>query len=187
MTSWLGPFGPGFLRTLRENSRRYSVLQRSMEAQQRGGSQDDRRTDQPPRADEEPTPSGDDPIRQAKIGCTFSGTIEDQQLLLDEHRFGHHGTRAAGTGEADDRCQQMQKKDGEIAHTIILATPHNPQNGRELAIRHAHSHNSGPFHAFALCRPVPLLAGLCCSQRARKGQPFATDLHPSSPHQEPLY
>ena len=68
MTSWLGPFGPGFVRTLAENSRRYS------------------------------------------------GPIEDQQLLLDEHGFGDHRARAAGTGKSGDRHQQMQKKDGQIAH-----------------------------------------------------------------------
>jgi hypothetical protein len=114
----------------REQQAIFPVLQRSMEAQKREGSQDDRRTDQPPRADEEPTHSDDDPIREAKIGCTFSGTIEDQQLLPDEHGFGHNGTCAAGTGEADDRRQQMQQKDDEIAHAMILATLHNPKNGR---------------------------------------------------------
>jgi hypothetical protein len=32
--------------------------------------------------------------------------------MLDEHRFGHDGTRAAGTGKAGNRRQQMQKQDG---------------------------------------------------------------------------
>jgi len=36
-------------------------------------------------------------------------------LALDEHGFGHHGTRAAGTREPGDGRQQMQKKDGQIA------------------------------------------------------------------------
>jgi hypothetical protein len=35
--------------------------------------------------------------------------------VLDEHGFGHHGTRAAGTDEPGDRRHQMQKEDGEIA------------------------------------------------------------------------
>ena len=43
-------------------------------------------------------------------------TIEDQQLVLDEHRFGYHGTGAAGTGEPGDGCKQVQKKNGQIAH-----------------------------------------------------------------------
>jgi hypothetical protein len=41
----------------------------------------------------------------------------DQQLVLDEHRFGHDGTGAARTGDPSDCRNQMQKKDGEIAHT----------------------------------------------------------------------
>jgi hypothetical protein len=87
-----------------------------MEPQERGGFQDDRGTDQPARAHEERTHAGDDTISEAEMGCTFPGTIEDHQLLLDEHGFGHDGTRAAWTGEPGDRRQQMEKKDGQIAH-----------------------------------------------------------------------
>jgi hypothetical protein len=36
--------------------------------------------------------------------------------LLDEHGFGYHGTRAAGTGKSGDGRQQMEKKDGQIPH-----------------------------------------------------------------------
>jgi hypothetical protein len=48
------------------------------------------------------------------------GEAQDQHLLLDEHGFGHHGPGAAGTGEAGDCRQQMQKKDGQIAHRTML-------------------------------------------------------------------
>jgi hypothetical protein len=51
--------------------------------------------------------------------------------VLDEHRFGHHGTGAAGTGEPGDGCQQVQKKNGQIAHSTILPTSWN----REIALR----------------------------------------------------
>ena len=54
------------------------------------------------------------------MGRPFSRTIEDQQLVLDEHGFGHHGTGAAGTGQSGERRQQMQKKNGQIAHRRIL-------------------------------------------------------------------
>jgi hypothetical protein len=74
-----------------------------MEAQERGGFQDDRGTDEPARAHEEGTQSSDDTIRETEMGCTLPGTIEDQQLVLDEHGFGHHRTRTAGTGESGDR------------------------------------------------------------------------------------
>ena len=53
--------------------------------------------------------------------------------MLDEHGFGHHGTRAAGTGESGDGRQQMQKKDGQIAHGTILARSRNPRNAHEFS------------------------------------------------------
>ena len=44
-----------------------------------------------------------------------------QGMVLDEHRFGHDGTGAARTRDPGDGRNQMQKKDGEIAHRTILA------------------------------------------------------------------
>ena len=82
-----------------------------MEAQKRGRFQDDGGTDKPARAHEQCTQAGDHPISGAEPGRTSSGTIENQQLLLDEYGLGHHGTRAAGTGKSGDRHQQMQHKD----------------------------------------------------------------------------
>jgi hypothetical protein len=61
---------------------------------------------------DERTQAGDHAISEAEIGRPFPGTIEDQQLVLDEYGFGDHGTRAAGTRQSGDRHQQMQKKDG---------------------------------------------------------------------------
>jgi len=87
-----------------------------MEAQERGGFQNDRGTDQSARAHEERTHAGDHAINEEEMGCTAPGTIEDEQLLLDEHRFGDHGTRTAGTGESGNRRQQMEKQDGQVAH-----------------------------------------------------------------------
>ena len=52
--------------------------------------------------------------------------------MLDEHGFGHHGTGAAGTGEPGDGCQEVQKKNGQIAHRTILPTSWN----REIAQEH---------------------------------------------------
>ena len=50
-----------------------------------------------------------------RLGESFSGQIEDEQLVLDEYGFRHHGPHAAGTGQSGDHRQHMQKKDGEIA------------------------------------------------------------------------
>ena len=60
--------------------------------------------------------------------------------MLDEHRFGDHGTGAAGTGEPGDCRQQMNEKDGQIAHRAILARSRHAQKCRrllEFAIAHA--------------------------------------------------
>ena len=50
----------------------------------------------------------------------MSTEVEDQQLVLDQHGFSHHGTGATGAGEPGDCHQQMQKEDDQIAHRAIL-------------------------------------------------------------------
>jgi hypothetical protein len=54
-------------------------------------------------------------------------------LVLDEHEFGHHGTSAAGTGQSDERGQQMQKKNGQIAHRAILPTSQHPRIAQKFS------------------------------------------------------
>ena len=87
-----------------------------MEAQERGGFQNDGGTDHPARAHEQRAHAGDEAISEAEVGRPFPGPNEDQQLLLDENGLGHHGSGAAGSGEPGDRHQQMEKQDGQIAH-----------------------------------------------------------------------
>jgi hypothetical protein len=70
---------------------------------------------------------------------------QDQQLLLDVHGFGQHGARAAGPGEPDDRRQQMEKQDGQIAHGTIVTACEIKEVLRDLTIRHAHVH-AAPLH-----------------------------------------
>ena len=53
--------------------------------------------------------------------------------MLDEHGFGDHGTRAARPGESGDCRQQMQNKDGQIAHGTILARIARARNAREFS------------------------------------------------------
>ena len=72
---------------------------------------------QPARMREEHTHAGDHAIGGAEVGRTFPGAIEDQQLLLHEQGFGYDSTHAAGTGEPGDGRRQMQKQDGQIAHS----------------------------------------------------------------------
>jgi hypothetical protein len=67
-----------------------------------------------------------------------SGPDEDQQLVLDEDGFRDHGTDAARTGQPNDRRQQMQNKNGQVAHTAHptkIAIFNGIRAG--LAIRHA--------------------------------------------------
>jgi hypothetical protein len=91
-----------------------------MKAQERGGLQNDRGTDQPPRMHEERTDASSDAISDAEIWCPFSRPIEDQQLLLEEHGFRNHRTGAPGTGKSGDCRQQMEDENGEVAHSTIL-------------------------------------------------------------------
>jgi hypothetical protein len=71
-------------------------------------------------------------------------TIEDQQLVFDEQGFGHHGTGAAGTGEPGDGRQQMQKKNGQIAHNTILPTSQHQELLRNSVIHHAQDGSGSP-------------------------------------------
>jgi len=76
--------------------------------------------DQPPRAHEGRTHAGDNTIGKAEIRRPFPRPIEDEQLLLEEHRFGNHRTGAARTSKAGDCRQQMEDEDGQVAHVTIL-------------------------------------------------------------------
>ena len=54
--------------------------------------------------------------RERQASRSLPTAVEDQQLLLDEHGFGHDGPHAAGPGEPSDGRQQMQEKDGQLTH-----------------------------------------------------------------------
>jgi hypothetical protein len=53
--------------------------------------------------------------------------------VLDEHGFGDYGTRAARAYESGECRQQMQNKDGQIAHRPILPRSREPRNTRGLS------------------------------------------------------
>jgi hypothetical protein len=112
-----------------------------MEAQERGGLQDDGGTDQPARAYEQRAHAGDEAISESEVGGTFLGAIQNQQLVPDENGLGHQGPGAAGAGEPRDGRQQMEKQDGQIAHRPIVASWPHPRNAGEFGIRHAQVRN----------------------------------------------
>ena len=47
--------------------------------------------------------------------------------MLDEQGFGDDGTHAAGAGQSSDRREQVQKKDGQIAHATMLTRSRQSQ------------------------------------------------------------
>src|SRR5712692_8261926 len=88
-----------------------------MEAQERGGFQDDGGTDQPARAYEQRTHAGDHPSSEADVGGTSPGAIGNQQLLLDEYGLGYDGARSAGTGKPGDSRQEVENQGSQVAHS----------------------------------------------------------------------
>src|SRR5687767_5066057 len=91
-----------------------------MEAQQRGGFEDDGRTDQPALANEQRAYAGDQAISDMEIRGTSAGAIENQQLVLDQDGLRHHRTRATRTGEPGDGRQEMEKQDNQVGHLTIV-------------------------------------------------------------------
>jgi hypothetical protein len=83
--------------------------------------QHDGRTDPPGRSHKESTPAGDEPIREAEVGSSVSGTIEDQQLMFDEDGLGNYRTDAARLRQSGDGGDEVDENDHEIAHFRMVA------------------------------------------------------------------
>ena len=112
-----GTLRAGLLRACeREQLTIFPVNQRAMEAEERGRLQDDRGPHQSARAHEHRADADDHAITNPKARRTRSGAIEDQQLLLEQQRFGHNRTYPACTSEPGDGRRQMKNQDGQIAH-----------------------------------------------------------------------
>ena len=71
--------------------------------------------------------------------------------MLHKNGFRHHGTRPARPGEPGDRRQQMQKKDGQIAHRAILARSRHARNAHEFW----NSPCTGEYSSWAHDKGVP--------------------------------
>src|SRR5450432_2279293 len=48
--------------------------------------------------------------------CPLSGTIEDHQLMFDEHRLRNYGANAARPRESSKSNDEMNEKDDKITH-----------------------------------------------------------------------
>jgi hypothetical protein len=67
-------------------------------------------------ANEEYAYTGDDPVSGAKVRRSFAATVQDEQLVPDEHRLGNHAPEPSGLREPDQGDDRMQQEDQEIAH-----------------------------------------------------------------------
>ena len=93
-----------------------------MESQNRRRSEHDGRAEHAGRAHEQRTHAGEDPVRCAEIRRPMSRAIEDEQLLLDQERFGDDGPQTAGAHEPSQSGDQVDEQDDRVAHRHILAT-----------------------------------------------------------------
>jgi hypothetical protein len=104
----------------REQQTIFPVHQRAMEAEERGRLQDNRGPHQSARAHEQRADAGDHALAKPEARRARPGAIEDQQLLLEEQRFGHDGTHPARTGEPGDGRHEVKNQDAQIAHRTIV-------------------------------------------------------------------
>ena len=93
-----------------------------MEIEDRRWSEHDGRAEHAGRAHEERTHAGEDPIRWAEIRRPLTRAIENQQLLLDQQRFGDDRPQTTGAHEPSKGGDQVDEQDEQVAHRHILAT-----------------------------------------------------------------
>ena len=94
-----------------------------MKAQKGGRFEYDCRTDEAGGPDEKSAQTGDQAVRCAEIGCSLPGSIKDEELVLDENGLGDHRTDAARTQESGKSSDDMDEKDDEITHLLIITKP----------------------------------------------------------------
>ena len=93
-----------------------------MEIENRRWSEHDGRAEHAGRAHEQRTHAGQDPIQCAEIRRPVSRAIENEQLLLDQERFGHDRPQTTGAQQPSEGGDQVDEQDEQVAHRHILAT-----------------------------------------------------------------
>ena len=96
-----------------------------MEVQQGRRFQHNCRTDQAGRPHEQGADSCDETIGGPKIRRSLMGSIQDQQLMLEENGFRDHRTDAARAKEPGNCGEAMNDKHEEMAHCGIVARTAN--------------------------------------------------------------
>jgi hypothetical protein len=84
------------------------------------------------------------------------GAIQDQDLVLEETRLRNEGTDPARTEQPSQDGDEMDKKNGQIAHQRIVA-------GRRI-LRNLGRNNNSPATPFLCSFNLPLLRQLDLSQ-----------------------
>jgi hypothetical protein len=105
-----------------------SILEGSVEVQQGGRFQHNCRTNQAGRPHEQSAKSCDETIGCPKIRRSLMGSIQDQQLMLDENGFRDHGTDASRAQKPGNRGEDMNEKHEGMAHRGIVARTANARN-----------------------------------------------------------
>jgi hypothetical protein len=98
----------------------FSLFQRFVKVQESRRLQNDRGSDPAAGAHKQCTQTGDQSVRDAKVRGPLAGTIVDQQLVLDEDGLGNNRAQASWTKEAEERRDEMDKKDDDLAHHGII-------------------------------------------------------------------
>jgi hypothetical protein len=93
-----------------------SFAQRVVETQQSGRLQNDGRAEKASRVQKQGAQTGDETIRGSQIGSALPASIQDAELMFDEHRLGNHGTEAARSRQSDQCDHQMNENDDDVAH-----------------------------------------------------------------------
>jgi len=77
---------------------------------------------------EESAQSCDETVGCLEPGRPLSGSIQDQELLLDENGLRDHGADAARAHKSGKGGDDMDEKNDEIAHRSIVARSANTRN-----------------------------------------------------------
>ncbi len=93
-----------------------SFLQNIVQVQQGGGPQTNGCTEEARWPHEQGAQAGDDPIRGTQVGSTLAATLEDQQLMPEQHRFGHDGPETTWPSQPHQGDDQMNEQDDAVAH-----------------------------------------------------------------------
>ena len=91
------------------SSRVFPLLERLMKTQQRRGPEDDGHAGNAALTKKKRPEAKQETIERRKIRRTSPGSVDDQELLLQEHALGNDGTRATRLKEPGDLGQQVSE------------------------------------------------------------------------------